>query len=58
MSEVEFDQLLDVVSATIGAQSRDTLSLDTALGELPHAANDNGLEWPLVPFPSGWCASC
>ena len=21
------------------------------------AANDNGVMWPLMPFPDGWCSS-
>jgi hypothetical protein len=24
----------------------------------PEAANDNGLAWPLIPFPDGWHAAC
>jgi len=25
---------------------------------LPEAANDNGVAWPIIPFPDGWCAAC
>jgi len=24
----------------------------------PNAANDNGMAWPIIPFPDSWYAAC
>ncbi|MDB5617453.1 hypothetical protein [Tardiphaga sp.] len=59
MSEAEFDLLLSVVRTEIEAEALDDLrSQAMFLAPVPAAANDNGMEWPLVPFPDGWTASC
>jgi hypothetical protein len=59
MSEVEFDRLLEAVKMAIepGPQE-DFLFQPSTFTELPKAANDNGLAWPLIPFPDGWNAAC
>jgi hypothetical protein len=46
VSEVALSRSLDVVRSTIEPGQTPTLS--------PIAANDNGLAWPLLPFPEGW----
>ena len=49
IGEVELDQLLlDAVRRTIEPDHPPTLN------QLPTATNDNGLAWPLIPFPQGW----
>jgi hypothetical protein len=65
MSEVEFKQLVDAVSAAVALRaneaflqdddfSQDTLDFD----DVPSAANDNQIAWPMIPFPAGWYAAC
>ena len=59
MSEAEFERLLDAVRAAIAPTTQEEF-----LNSLPKSdqqekpANDNGLVWPLLPFPSGWYAAC
>jgi hypothetical protein len=57
MSEVEFDLLLDAISAAI-APEEDFLIHPQTLNPTPRPANDNQLAWPLIPFPEGWHAAC
>jgi hypothetical protein len=46
LSEVEFERLPKVVRRKV---ERD---------QPAEPANDNGLAWPLLPFPEGWYADC
>ena len=60
MSEAEFERLLDAVREAVApAPQEDFLSKNlTTSDEQSKPANDNGLAWPLLPFPEGWCAAC
>ena len=58
MSEAEFEQMLDAVRVAIDhAPPHDLLLPLPRVGETPRAANDNGLVWPLIPFPEGCYAA-
>jgi hypothetical protein len=56
MSEAEFEQMLDAVRVAIEPAPPRDFPLP-GVGETPRAANDNGLVWPLIPFPEGCYAA-
>jgi hypothetical protein len=58
MSEAEFERILDAVRVAIDhAPPHEFLLSLPLVDDAPRAANDNGLAWPLIPFPEGCYAA-
>lgn len=60
MSEAEFEQLLDAVREAVTPTPREDFLSNSQpkSDQQSKPANDNGLAWPLLPFPEGWYAAC
>ena len=54
LMQIYFEVAADVAES--GAELKDQQS-GAERGDEPVVANDNGLRWPFIPFPDGWCAS-
>ena len=51
MTEYEYNQMLDDIAWALDESTQDNQPSAKVI-QLPlRAANDNGLEWPLLPFP-------
>jgi hypothetical protein len=53
--QIDFD--LAAGDAEIDAELKGPQTDPDATNEMVVVANDNGLRWPLVPFPESWYAS-
>jgi hypothetical protein len=53
--QIDFELAAD--TAKVDAEAKDQQTDPGAENEMVVAGNDNGLRWPLIPFPEGWYAS-
>ena len=53
--QIDFDLAADVEKTA--AEPKDQRIAFAEENEMIIVANENGLRWPLIPFPEGWYAS-
>lgn len=62
MTDLEFETLLacvgDAMSPRRSLHADKDEDFAAFSAPLPMPANDNDAAWPLLPFPTGWTASC